>query len=92
MENSARQRISDRALWWAAMGLLVAIGAYFALAPGPWGLAMGTALLAVVVLLNHRRITDSAIQEAKFISLILAFVAGLALILLHVMVGPALRG
>jgi hypothetical protein len=53
---------------------------------------MGTALTSVVLLLNHERITVSGDKGAVFTSLILAVVAGLALILLHFVLGPAMCG
>lgn len=92
MEDTSHQRIPDQGLWWVAIALLVAIGAYMALAPRPWGLAMGAALTAVVLLLNHKRLTGSENRRSAFTSLVLAVVAGLALILLHFVVGPAIRG
>lgn len=92
MEDATHQSIPDRGLWWFAMAVLVAIGAYMALAPRSWGLAMGAALTALVLLLNHKRIGGSGNQRAAFTSLILAVVAGVALILLHFVIGPAIRG
>jgi hypothetical protein len=55
------------------------------------GLAMGSRLIAVALLLNHKRITDSGTQGARFTSLTLAVIAGLALVLLHFVVGPAMN-
>lgn len=92
MEDTSHQRIPDQGLWWVAIALLVVIGAYMALAPRPWGLAMGTALTAVVLLLSHKRITGSGHQWSAFTSLMLGVVAGLALVLLHFVIGPAIRG
>jgi len=92
MEDTSQQRIPDQGLWWTAIGLLAAIGAYMALASRPWGLAMGAALTSVVLLLNHKRITGLGNQGAAFTSLVLAVVAGLVLILLHFVIGPAIRG
>lgn len=92
MEDVTPQSIPDRGLWWVAMAVLAVIGAYMALAARPWGLAMGAALTAVALLLNHKRIGDSGDQRAAFTSSILAFVAVVALVLLHFAIGPALRG
>ncbi len=62
MEDTTHQCFPDRGLWWVAISLLVAIGAYMALASRPMGLAMGAALTAVILLLNHKRITVSGTQ------------------------------
>jgi hypothetical protein len=91
MEDTSHQRIPDQGLWWVAIALLVAIGAYMALASRPWGLAMGAALTAVVLLLNDKRISRSGNQGTAFTSLMLAVVAGLTLVLLHFVIGPAIR-
>jgi hypothetical protein len=92
MEDSAHQRISDRGLWLSAISLLVALSGYMALAANPWGLAMGSALVVTALLLNYKRLADSGAQKAMFTSLLLAVAAGLALALLHLVVGPAIRG
>ena len=92
MEDTVQQRFPDRGLWWVAISLLIAISAYMALASTLMGLAMGAAVMAVALLLNHKRITVSGTQSTAFTSLILTVVACLALALLHYVIGPAIRG
>ena len=82
------QGLPDRGLWWTAISLLVGLGGYMGLATRLWGLAMGSALVAVALLLNHKRLADLGIRNAMFISLLLAQASGLALALLHFCDGP----
>ena len=92
MEDITRNGDPDRHMWWAAMAVLLALGVYVSMASSAWALTVGAALTLVFLLLNHKRMASEGAPRRLMTSVLLTVVAGLALLILHFTVGPALRG